>query len=91
MNAPVGIKKPKRAARSRFNIDRKPGEIRTGTSLSIAGLNDGSYAIQPFDTWKGEPLAEQTAQSSGGELTITLPAFSNDIALKVIKRLSENK
>ena len=30
------------------------------------------------------PLAELSAQSAGGALTLELPAFQNDIALKII-------
>jgi hypothetical protein len=66
--------------------DRKPGETRTGVSLTISDLDDGSYTIEPFDTWAGQALAEQTVQSVNGELTIAVPEFSNDIALKIIKR-----
>jgi hypothetical protein len=65
--------------------DRKPGEIRTGASLTIGGMNEGAFTIQPFDTWTGQTLAEQTVRSAAGELTIALPAFSNDIALKIVK------
>jgi hypothetical protein len=42
--------------------------------------------MRPFDTWEGNALDETTAQSSGGQLTITLPAFRNDIALKLVKQ-----
>jgi hypothetical protein len=65
--------------------DRQPGEARTGTRLAIGGLKDGSYTVRPFDTWEGQPLAEMTVQVVGGELTIALPAFRNDIALKIIR------
>jgi hypothetical protein len=65
--------------------DHQPGETRAGASLAISGLDDGAYTIQPFDTWQGQALAELTLQATGGELTIALPAFSNDIALKIIR------
>lgn len=63
---------------------RQPDQTRTDASVTISGLQDGSYAVQPFDTWEGNPLAEITAQASGGQLTIALPAFRNDIALKLV-------
>jgi hypothetical protein len=68
--------------------DRKPGETRTGTSLTIGGMDGGSYTIQPFDTWAGQAMEEQTIQSVGDELTIALPPFSNDVALKIIRTSS---
>jgi hypothetical protein len=64
---------------------RQPNETRTGANITISGLQDGNYVVRPFDTWEGDPLAETTAQATGGELTIALPAFRNDIALKIIR------
>ena len=65
---------------------RQPDETRTGASITISGLQDGSYAVRPFDTWEGNALEETTAQSTGGQLMITLPAFRNDIALKLVRK-----
>ena len=65
---------------------RQLDQTRTAASVTISGLQDGSYAVRPFDTWEGNALAEITAQASGGQLTIELPAFRNDIALKIIRK-----
>jgi hypothetical protein len=66
--------------------DRQPDETRSGASITISGLQDGAYLVRPFDTWEGNPLAETTVQAAGGQLTIALPAFRNDIALKLVRR-----
>jgi hypothetical protein len=34
---------------------------------------------------EGQELTALTAQASGGELTIALPDFRNDIALKIVR------
>jgi hypothetical protein len=65
---------------------RQPDQIRSDASISISGLQDGDYLVLPFDTWEGSALEEKTAQSSGGQLTVALPAFRNDIALKLIRK-----
>jgi hypothetical protein len=65
---------------------RQPDQTRSGARITISGLQDGSYLVRPFDTWEGNPLAETTAQAAGGELTIALPAFRNDIALKLVRK-----
>ena len=64
---------------------RQPDQARTDASITISGLQDGSSAVRPFDTWEGTTLAEITAQATSGQLTITLPAFRNDIALKLVR------
>jgi hypothetical protein len=65
---------------------RQPDQTRSDARITISGLQDGSYLVRPFDTWEGNPLAETTAQAVDGELTIALPAFHNDIALKLIRK-----
>jgi hypothetical protein len=65
--------------------DRQPGETRSGVSFTIGGLNDGAYSVRPFDTWEGQALTEMSIQAAGGQLTIALPAFKNDIALKIVR------
>jgi hypothetical protein len=66
---------------------RQPDETRTDASISISGLQDGSYTVRPFDTWQGNELEETTAQADGGgQLTLMLPAFRNDIALKLVRK-----
>ena len=65
---------------------RQPDQTRTDASITISGQRDGGYAVQPFDTWEGNALTEITAQASGGQLTILLPAFRNDIAVKLVRK-----
>jgi hypothetical protein len=65
--------------------DRRPGDPRAGANLTVSGLDDGAYVVRPFDTWEGQDLAELTAEAAGGQLTIALPTFRNDVALKIVK------
>ncbi|MGQ9573971.1 MAG: DUF5060 domain-containing protein [Thermoguttaceae bacterium] len=60
-----------------------PPEIR-GATLEIQGLHDGPYRIAWWDTYAGKPLGEQPAHASGARLRVEIPAFSRDIACKIL-------
>jgi hypothetical protein len=64
---------------------RQPDQLRADASVTIGGLLNGSYAVRPFDTWEGNSLAETIVESTNGQLTVVLPPFRNDIALKLIR------
>lgn len=64
--------------------DREPGEERAGVRVSISGLADGPFVVRPYDTWRGVELPEIRAEASGGSLTVELPPFTSDIALKIV-------
>jgi len=51
-----------------------------------ASERHGRLQIASWHDPKLSPLAETTAQAAGGQLTIALPAFRNDIALKLIRK-----
>lgn len=61
-----------------------PTEIE-GVILKIEGLAPGAYQVQWWDTYKGEIIKEETSESEQ-ILEIPAPAFTRDIACKVIKR-----
>jgi hypothetical protein len=52
-------------------------------TLSVPDLKDGIYTIRPYNTWSGEYLSEFEGTASAGGLSIVLPAFTGDIALKI--------
>jgi hypothetical protein len=66
---------------------RKGQAIRKGGVLEIRGLAGGTYAIHPYDTWKGAYLAAFEATCSDGlPCTIALPDFTADMAFRVEKK-----
>ncbi len=64
--------------------DLAPGETRTDVAVSIEGLLPGVYAVRPFDTWRGVYLDDvQVVADEAGRLTVTLPSFDRDIAVRL--------
>jgi hypothetical protein len=65
-------------------VDRKtPTEVR-GATLEIRGLKPGSYRALWWDTSEGKPLREPAAAGTGQPLRLEIPAFSRDIAVKIV-------
>jgi hypothetical protein len=59
-------------------------ERRTGVSVTVEGLVPGVYSVHPFDTWRGVYLDEtHVATDETGRLTIMLPPFSRDLAMRL--------
>lgn len=65
--------------------DRQSDQEHAGAQLQIGGLNDGAYTVRPFDPWTGQFLEPVAGTAQAGTLTVSLPAFRKDIALKIIK------
>jgi hypothetical protein len=64
--------------------DVAPEETRTGVAIAVEGLASGVYRVLPFDTWQGVYLDEsQSTADASGRLTVTLPPFSSDIAVRL--------
>jgi len=63
----------------------KPAEI-SGATLTIQGLAPGNYRVEWWNTWEGKPAAETNAKASGDALALNAPAFSRDIACKVLQQ-----
>ena len=60
--------------------------LRSGVQVNVQGLSDGSYAIQPYDTWQGVYLDEISVECRDGEAcVIGLPDFTSDIAFKFVR------
>jgi hypothetical protein len=60
----------------------------SGTSLILLGLDDHSYTVSWYDTWKGEILATETLASRKGKLRLKVPETPGappDIAFKIAK------
>jgi uncharacterized repeat protein (TIGR01451 family) len=63
--------------------DMAPTRTVSGATVDIAGLPNGRYDVEVFDTYgSGGVIATRTATATGGVLRIGLPDFQRDIALK---------
>ncbi len=60
------------------------GRTITGATIALDGFADGAYRVDVHDPWGVAPIdTSRTAMASGGLLTIALPAFTRDLALKI--------
>jgi probable HAF family extracellular repeat protein len=59
------------------------GRMISGVSLGIDGFADGTYGIEVHDPWGIAPIAEAIATASDGTLTVSLPNFTRDVAIKI--------
>ena len=57
--------------------------IFRNTAIRLAGLLDGSYAVEVWDTRQGTVLARLNLPAANGSLTVPLPDFRTDCALKI--------
>lgn len=59
---------------------------QVGVRVVVEGLAAGGYSVRPYDTWQGVYLAETRGDvDESGQLTIGLPPFSGDIAVRIDK------
>ena len=58
----------------------------TNAKVTLAGLDDGTWSVEWWDTIAGTRLVTSEATVSGGALVITPPAFQFDIAARLKKR-----
>ncbi|HUT34164.1 MAG TPA: DUF5060 domain-containing protein [Planctomycetota bacterium] len=65
------------------NEGAKPAEIR-GATLTLQGLAPGNYQVEWWNTWDGKPLGTGKVAARDA-LTLQIPAFSRDIAVKITR------
>lgn len=58
----------------------RTASIPSGAALTLPGMTAGRCTVRLWDTWTGRALPPMQAVSRGGSVTITLPAFSRDLA-----------
>ena len=51
-----------------------------GAKVTLAGISDGTWSVEWWDTLAGKRLAAGEATASGGALQLAPPAFQVDIA-----------
>jgi len=54
-------------------------------TLTLSGLDDGGYRAHWYSPTTAEFLSEETTQVQNGELTLAVPDFQRDLAVKVEK------
>lgn len=77
-----------------FSLEGKPIDevrastvVRSGVAVTITGMADGNYSIQPFDTWQGTVLDSfDVACQENMPCFISLPDFTSDMAFKIIRK-----
>ncbi len=54
-----------------------------GLAVSLDGLTPGNYEVEFWDTYRGKVAGRRSESVTTGTLSVRLPAFRNDMALKV--------
>ncbi|MHC5054371.1 MAG: DUF5060 domain-containing protein [Planctomycetota bacterium] len=59
--------------------------------VRFAGVEDGPWAVEFWDTVAGERFRAETIEAKGGSLEVDCPEFGNDVAMKLrrVKLLTE--
>lgn len=60
------------------------GHSAPGATLTLHGLADGAWRVQWIDPYGGPAPQSGSATSSGGVLTLPLPAFRRDLAVRLL-------
>jgi hypothetical protein len=58
----------------------------SGVKVTLAGISDGTWSVEWWDTRTGKCLAASEATASGGVLQLAPPAFQVDIAARLKRR-----
>jgi hypothetical protein len=59
--------------------------------VTVAGLADGDYRVEWWDTYAGAVTSTAKAQARGGRITVTTPEVPRDIACKVLRPLPRRR
>jgi hypothetical protein len=66
-------------------IADNPSPYLDNIVLSVSGMSDGNYNIEYWDTEKGVVSSASSGMASNGKITLEIPRFTGDIALKIYK------
>lgn len=66
----------------------KPSVIK-GAGFSVLETENGAYNLEWWDTYEGKLIAREIVTAQNGQLPITLPEFSKDIACKITRLRSQ--
>jgi hypothetical protein len=61
--------------------------VRSNVEITINGMTEGNYSIQPYDTWQGLTLDAMDVDCKANEpCVVSLPDFTSDMAFKIISK-----
>lgn len=77
-----------RDAQNAYGTGSRPGDLAgrviSGATIAMSGFGDGTWLVGVFDPYgAGTWQAPFVATASGGTLTIPLPDFTRDVALRI--------
>ncbi len=73
-------------AKGMHSSDRPSPQTFKGIQFALRDLPPGEYKAEYWDTYKGEMIStEKVAVKGKGEAILSLPAFTNDLAFKLLK------
>jgi len=76
-----------RDEQNEYGTGARPGDLvpRTITSAALSlPMNPGTYRVRVYDTWGSAGVTHAfTTSSSGGTVTVAVPAFTRDVAVKI--------
>src|SRR6185369_7988965 len=70
-------------------METNPAPV-TGAKVTLAGIDNGEWSVEWWDTLSGKRISEVEATASGGSLRLEPPSFTADIAARIKKHLSGN-
>ena len=72
--------------RSAYEMPKPGNEFKhENVPLKIAGFKPGEYEVEFWNTYTGDMIERQAKVVEANSLSLTLPAFENDVAVKVKK------
>jgi len=67
-------------------VEKQPIPAIEAAKVTLAGLTDGAWDVEWWDTWKGTVTRKETLQAAQGALTLEVKALARDAALKLRRR-----
>ncbi len=64
-----------------YCLDNQDVPVRSGHTIAIPNIQNGSYTYSCFNTYTGETTSSETIEVSGNEITLTIPDYQRDIAI----------
>jgi len=65
-------------------VQARPPVPTERTAIELEGLRDGTYRVEWWDTYGGQPLTETRIRSRGGRATLLIPPGHPDLACKIL-------
>jgi hypothetical protein len=65
-------------------METNPAPV-TGAKVTLAGIDNGEWSVEWWDTLSGKRISEVEATASGGSLRLQPPSFTADIAARIKK------